>query len=515
MTLFDDIVIVDWSANATPKSGADSIWWAHVAVTPSKDAGSGAKGGLVGCENPTTRAKARAQLEELRAALRAQGRRVLIGFDFPFGYPAGSAKLLAGAADARALWARISDELEDKASNANTRFALADRWVAEGAPFWGHPHQHTGRYSALAPTKGRFDTVPEFRLAETYAKARGAHPKSLWQLTGTGSVGSQALTGLPLVVHLSSDPDTEVWPIDTGLQTPSAGTVLAEVYPSLVPFEPAPGEIKDQAQVRSTAARFAQLDRDGQLARLFEGPQDITAPQRTQIVKEEAWILGLGCEHLLAPRAPITYEKDPKAIYAQSFATVRAEARLDHLPLALHPVAIRLIHACGMTDLAGDLRASPDLLASAQAALSARAPIFCDCEMVRAGIIPRGLPDGVERLCTLNDPDTAPRAQRLGTTRSAAAVEAWRDRLEGSLVAIGNAPTALFHLLEMILAGGPRPAAILGFPVGFVGAAESKEALASLPHHVPFLTLQGRRGGSALASAAVNALTLGLEGDGR
>ncbi|MEM9269340.1 MAG: precorrin-8X methylmutase, partial [Pseudomonadota bacterium] len=136
-------------------------------------------------------------------------------------------------------------------------------------------------------------------------------------------------------------------------------------------------------------------------------------------------------------------------------------------------------------------------------------------EMVRSGIIARGLPEGTQTLCTLNDSATPDRAAALGTTRSAAAVEAWREQLDGAIVAIGNAPTALFHLLEMILAGGPRPAAILGFPVGFVGAAESKEALATLAHGVPFLTLMGRRGGSALASAAVNGLTLGLAGDGR
>ncbi|MEM6465038.1 MAG: precorrin-8X methylmutase [Pseudomonadota bacterium] len=514
MPLFDDIVIADWSANATPKSGADSIWWAHVAVSSRAAFGDGAGGGLVGCANPTTRAEARAQICDLRAALRAKGRRVLIGFDFPFGYPAGTAQALTGQACATALWAQLATDMRDAPDNKNSRFELADAWAGQGAPFWGHPHQHQGRYIHLTAKKREFGAFNEFRVAERYAKARGAHPKSLWQLTGNGSVGSQALTGLPVIHSLCADPDTEAWPVQCGLRVPDAPVVLAEVYPSLVPIEPVEGEVKDLSQVRSTAQRLADLDAVDQLAPLFEGPDDLTADEREVVAHEEAWILGLGFEEALAlPR--LVYEKDPKAIYAQSFATVQAEAQLGHLPQDAHALATRLIHACGMVDIAHDLRASPQLVNAAQEALTGGAPIFCDCEMVRSGIIARGLPEGTQTLCTLNDSATPDRAAALGTTRSAAAVEAWREQLDGAIVAIGNAPTALFHLIEMILAGGPRPAAILGFPVGFVGAAESKEALATLAHGVPFLTLMGRRGGSALASAAVNGLTLGLAGDGR
>ncbi len=205
-----------------------------------------------------------------------------------------------------------------------------------------------------------------------------------------------------------------------------------------------------------------------------------------------------------------TYEKDPSAIYRQSFAIVRAEADLGHLPAALVPVAIRLIHACGMTDLPGDLLWSKDAAESAAEAFGKGAPVLCDVEMVAHGIIASRLPEGTEVICTLNEPPVHDLAGRLGTTRSAAAVEMWRDRLDGAIVAIGNAPTALFHLLEMIAAGGPKPALVLGFPVGFVGAAESKEALAANPFGVPFLSLRGRRGGSAIAAAAVNALAAGL-----
>ncbi|MEP3046762.1 MAG: precorrin-8X methylmutase [Roseibium sp.] len=204
------------------------------------------------------------------------------------------------------------------------------------------------------------------------------------------------------------------------------------------------------------------------------------------------------------------YEKDPAAIYRQSFSIVRAEADLSRLPVDLHPVAIRLVHSCGMTDLPLDLAWSEDLLDAAQDAFSKRAPVFCDVEMVAHGIIKSRIPDSTEVVCTLNDPKVPDLAKRLGTTRSAAAVDLWRDRLEGAIVAIGNAPTALFHLLEMIADGGPKPALILGFPVGFIGAAESKDALNTNPFGVPYLTVKGRRGGSAMAASAVNALAAGL-----
>ncbi|MCA8884828.1 MAG: precorrin-8X methylmutase [Rhodobacteraceae bacterium] len=204
------------------------------------------------------------------------------------------------------------------------------------------------------------------------------------------------------------------------------------------------------------------------------------------------------------------YEKDPKAIYAQSFATVRGEARLDRFPPEMEPVAVRLIHACGMVDVADRLAFSAGAVAAGRAALAAGAPVICDCEMAGAGIIRRYLPNSNQILVTLNDPRVPALARDLGTTRSAAAVELWREYLEGAVVAIGNAPTALFHLLEMLDAGAPRPAVILGFPVGFVGAAESKAELARDPRGCNFIALRGRRGGSALASAAVNGIAAGL-----
>src|SRR3954447_978438 len=198
------------------------------------------------------------------------------------------------------------------------------------------------------------------------------------------------------------------------------------------------------------------------------------------------------------------YEKDGAEIYRQSFATIRAEASLDRFPEGLDRVVVRMIHACGMVDLVQDIAFSPGLYDAAFNALQDGAPILCDAQMVASGVTRARLPKDNDVICTLRDPRVPELAAHLGTTRSAAAVGLWADRLDGAVVAIGNAPTALFQLLELVAAGGPRPAAVLGIPVGFIGAAESKEALAasSLEH----LVVRGRRGGSAMVAAAVNAL---------
>ncbi|MEM8787288.1 MAG: precorrin-8X methylmutase [Pseudomonadota bacterium] len=210
---------------------------------------------------------------------------------------------------------------------------------------------------------------------------------------------------------------------------------------------------------------------------------------------------------------PEAYERDPRAIYARSFDIIRAEAPLDRLPQDIAEIAVRIVHACGMVDVAGDLVFSDSVARAARAALGAGAPIYCDAQMVASGVIARALPAANPVLVTLSDARVADLAKRHGTTRSAAAVMLWRDRLDGAVAVIGNAPTALFQLLDLVETGA-RPAAILGFPVGFVGAAESKAALVKRANGTPFLTLPGRRGGSAMAAAAVNALTLGLGGDG-
>ena len=199
------------------------------------------------------------------------------------------------------------------------------------------------------------------------------------------------------------------------------------------------------------------------------------------------------------------YLRDPAAIYRRSFEIIRAETDFSGLPADAEPIATRIIHACGMPEIVPDLRISPDFVSAAQAALAAGKPVLVDAEMVRHGIIDKQL----NVICTLNDPRAREIGIASGNTRSAAAVELWRDHLAGSIAVIGNAPTALFALLEMIDAGAPKPAAIVGFPVGFVGAAESKDELHANPRGIPYATLLGRRGGSAMAASVVNALTRG------
>jgi precorrin-8X/cobalt-precorrin-8 methylmutase len=199
------------------------------------------------------------------------------------------------------------------------------------------------------------------------------------------------------------------------------------------------------------------------------------------------------------------YIRDGAAIYARSFAIIRSEAKLARFSPDEERVAVRIIHACGMVEVADDIVFSPGAVAAAQRALSEGAPILCDANMVAHGVTRARLPAANAVICTLSDAGVAALAQRLGATRSAAALELWGERLGGAVVAIGNAPTALFHLLEMLDKGAPKPAVIIGMPVGFVGAAESKEAL-SAQHAVPYIVVKGRKGGSAMAAAAVNAL---------
>jgi precorrin-8X/cobalt-precorrin-8 methylmutase len=203
----------------------------------------------------------------------------------------------------------------------------------------------------------------------------------------------------------------------------------------------------------------------------------------------------------------MNYLRDPAAIYAESFAIIRSECDLSCLPADAHDIAVRIVHACGMPEIIPELLISPGFSAAAKGAIEESKPILVDAEMVRQGIM--GKPLNI--ICTLNDP----RAKAIGlsqsTTRSAAAVDLWVEHLQGSLAVIGNAPTALFRLLEVIEETGVRPAAIIGLPVGFVGAAESKQALGGTDHGIPFITLKGRKGGSAMAAAAVNALLRGTE----
>lgn len=210
------------------------------------------------------------------------------------------------------------------------------------------------------------------------------------------------------------------------------------------------------------------------------------------------------------PTRRYEYVDDGAAIYRASFATIRAESDLSRIPADAEKLAVRMVHGCGQTDLTDDLEIHPLLVSSARSALEAGAPILTDAHMVASGVTRARLPKDNEVVCTLRDPAVPALARAWGTTRSAAALSLWGDRLDGAVVAIGNAPSALFHLLEMLLDGAPHPAAILGIPVGFIGAAESKQALASFAADhgidIPYLTVHGRRGGSALTASALNAL---------
>jgi precorrin-8X/cobalt-precorrin-8 methylmutase len=207
----------------------------------------------------------------------------------------------------------------------------------------------------------------------------------------------------------------------------------------------------------------------------------------------------------------IDYVRDGAEIYRRSFATIRSEARLDGLDPVLERVVVRMIHACGMVDLVDDVAASQGFGAAGEQALRAGAPILCDTSMVASGITRSRLPVGNDVVCTLSDPSVPGLATELGTTRTAAALELWRELLPGSVVVVGNAPTALFRLLELVEEGIAPPAAVIGIPVGFIGAAESKVALAEHPAGLEHVVVHGRRGGSAMAAAAVNALASAAE----
>ena len=520
MTLFDAYLMVDWSAEARPKLGRDSIWLALVQRT--------ARGlRLAVLENAPTRQGARVRIADLLADLAGQGRRTLVGFDFALGYPAGTAAALGlKGLPWQTTWDRIAAAIDDGADNANNRFAVADRLnaaIGQGAgPFWGHPQGR--RFDHLAMTRPAYGLLPERRIGERYISG----PQPVWKLSGAGSVGSQALTGIPAVRLLRRDRRLKdlcrVWPFETGLvpldeaATRRHPVVLAEIYPSLVtPL--AKGEVvKDALQVQAIAGFFAHRDDSGALAAMFAGAPDLSHEERAAVEREEGWVLGVDRPGIRAGRQAVdvdalfssafAYIDDPQAIYRESRRIIEAEADLSHVPVEAHALAVRLIHTCGMTDLPRDLELSRDAVAKGRAALEAGAPVLTDVEMVAKGIIARRLPAANKVLCKVASKSAAERAANHGGTRSAAGIDLLAAQMGGAVVAIGNAPTALFRVLEIVAAGGPRPALVIGMPVGFVGAAESKRALAL--SGLDYIAVHGRRGGSAMAAAAVNALMGGI-----
>jgi precorrin-8X/cobalt-precorrin-8 methylmutase len=554
--LFDHYVIVDWSASSRPKTGRDSIWICHRGQDGER------------LENPPTRHLARLLLGDILAAAAGRGERVVLGFDFPFGYPAGFARRLGlnGAPAWRAIWDEIAALLHDGEDNGNDRFALGahlNRRISGGRfPFWGCPAGFTDDHLGPRHHNGHAeDGLPERRLIDLWM--RGAQP--CWKLAYTGSVGSQALTGIPVVRALRDDERwagrARIWPFETGLSLPDDATIVfAECWPSWWQWRPTqgPAEVNDRAQVRHVAALVAAADSDGSLASWFAGDPGLDAAQRGLVIEEEAWTLGVtgpkpraisvvDSKRLflrkstpspsmregrdggdldairsepMAPRHhhPLPtlpdrggglksgYLRDPQAIYRRSFRLIREAANLGRFPRSLQPLAVRLAHAAGDTAILDDLVWSRGAAAAGRRALATGAAILVDGEMTAAGIARSRLPTGSQVICTLHRPEVAALAATRRTTRSAAAVELWAPYLNGAVVAIGNAPTALFRLIELLAEGADRPALVLGFPVGFVGAAEAKEALLQFGRGLAFVTLKGRRGGSALAAAAVNAL---------
>ena len=497
VALFDAYLTVDWSGAASPRTGKDSIWL-HLVVR------RGAALESRHLSNPPTRVAATGLLRSLLQGLVTEGKRVLVGFDFPFGYPAGTAQRLGLSGPAwRAMWDLLRQEIRDEEDNTNNRFrvaAMLNQRLSGGAgPFWGCPTQEAGPW--LSETKPRDSAIPERRAADRIIPS--AQP--VWKLYTTGSVGSQALLGIPCIAALRTDPGlslvTAIWPFETGLTVPAPEqrVVLAEVYPSLVTPVRLPGFPKDAGQVVAIARHFANRDIAGLLGRDLSGPDHLTTEERRAIETEEAWILGAGTQ-------PFTsVPRDADGIYAESWRQVRAATDLSDLAPDLHEIAIRLVHTGADPSLAQELRASPLGVPQALKSLQDGRPILVDAAMVAAGITRKFLIRNNPVICTLDQIAKAPE----GTTRSAAAVDLWEDAdLEGAIVAIGNAPTALERLLDRLaLRHAPKPAAILGFCVGFIGAAEAKARLMG-QRKIPWIALEGRRGGSALAAAAINALAL-------
>ncbi len=498
--------------------GKNSIW----ACLAEQDE-AGVK--LLWLDNFPTRSSFMQRFEHVVEETLATDRRLLAGFDFAFGYPTGTAERVAVDPHWQALWQAIAAEVQDGDDNANNRFEVAARWnrdyFPDAARFWGRPQGLV--LETLMPTRPPAATARPFAFRMSEQHAKGA--KSVWQMAYAGSVGSQTLLGIArLSRFLDQHPARDkmaVWPFETGFSTGFAhSVVLAEIYPSLFEVELNGGDVKDAAQVRHVAQRFAQFDADGVLGVLFARPAKLSDAEVGVALTEEGWVLGIGHEDLTSTAqaggesgavvAPLDYVRDPAEIYRQSFETIRREAHLDRFPQAMQPLVIRLIHASGMVDLADDIVFSDGAFEAGAQALANGAKIFCDAEMVHHGIIRRLLPAENEVVCLLNDVRVRPLAAWNQNTRSAAQVDLWRPQMEGAVIAIGNAPTALFRLLELLDQGAVKPALILGFPVGFVGAAESKAELAANSRGVPFIAVQGRRGGSAMAAAAVNALAGGL-----
>ncbi|RFC62159.1 precorrin-8X methylmutase [Fulvimarina endophytica] len=480
---------------------------------------------LVETVNLPTRAGAMAHLRQFLRERLERGQTVFAGFDFPFGYPAGAAEAITGEASWQALWGYLARTIQDMDSNANNRFEIAGRLnrdrLAHGPMFWGRPEFQD--IPGLSPKKP--DPYPDILPERRAAEMRAPTAQPVWKMHYTGSVGSQAMTGIAQLEKLRQDEEfadkIQVWPFETDF----AGAidrpiVLAEIYPSLFEIPRTGGRPLDADQVETLAMLFAERDRENRFQPFLAAPSDLSGEELRAVLYEEGWVAGLNQVRSRASSGPdagapeaaargLDYLRDPAKIYEESFRQIREAVDLSRFDPATHDLVIRIVHACGMPEVADGLSVSAEAVEAGIAALRAGRPIVVDAEMVAHGIIRANLPEDNKIVCRLNLPKVREIAERDGTTRSAAQVDLWKDVIEGSIVAIGNAPTALFRLLEKLDEGGAKPALIIGLPVGFVGAAESKAELKGNPRGVPFVTLDGRLGGSAMAAAAVNALARG------
>ena len=333
MTLFDRYIAVDWSAANERRAGKDSIWVAERGPE-----------GLRLSLNPPTRAEATALLIERIRAAREAGERVMVGFDFVFGYPRGAARAIAGKPGWRALWDAIGAAVLDSGENKSNRFEVASSFnrTLELAHFWGHPPHH--RYADLQPTRPLHDYIhiAEHRLAESYARG----PQPVWKLSGVGSVGSQTLLGIPRLLDLKAEfPEARVWPFETAFESELGPLALVEIYPSMFAM-PGKTEPKDREQVEVSVTRFAELDAAGLLGEFLSAPGVLLASQKRDVLEEEGWIAGVGHEHLL--RIPArSHVREPRLTDASSFQHAAARLRwpVQHLvALSLHARPAELIH---------------------------------------------------------------------------------------------------------------------------------------------------------------------------
>jgi len=510
-TLFDTYIMVDWSAASTPKTGVDSIWYSVIERRDTKLIETALK-------NPATRVEACTDLVDILSDLSSRGLKTLVGFDFSFGYPHDFPEAL-GLNDTswRGVWRMMSQRIQDGTKNENNRFDVATEFNKKlsgtAGPFWGCPKaKQTEFLETRKPYMNQLTN--EMRLCEQRIKG----VKSAWQLLGTGCVGSQTMMGIARLEHLRNHPWLEgqikVWPFETGLKCLNSGDLsaitFAEIYPSQILVQGHDGLPKDAVQVSTMARHYAELDQFEDLAMLFAGDETLSDLDRESVERCEGWVLGIG----KSPRDQAlswlkTYIKKPNDIYQKSQEMIEHDIDVSCFDKDMQDVAIRMIHACGDVNLRDNIAYSPGAADLGRAALQSGCPILVDVEMVSHGIIRKRLPENNPVICTLNDARSPAKAEELGTTRSAAAVEFWEDWLEGSVVVIGNAPTALFHLIQGLLEGRfKKPALIVACPVGFVGAAESKECLMALADdlEIPYITVRTRRGGSAIAASALNAL---------